>query len=279
MCHRYVMRPGSGQDDQELIEFYTRGYREADRLARANNRLEFLRTQQLVRQRLPPAPARVLDVGGGTGVHAAWLAADGHEVELIDVVDEHVRAAREMAAGLPRSFDSRVGDARSLDVADGSVDVCLLLGPLYHLPDRDDRVNVLAEAFRVTRPGGLVFAAAISRYAWPLYELRDGGVISPSRSAAIAAVLGNGVGDPVGSLPGAFSHRPSDLVDELRSAGATDVELFGIEGPGWMLFAPDLPEDRAESLLGTAMSAAALFDGHPDMAASSTHLLAVAARS
>ncbi len=57
-----------------LVAFYTEGYAESERLMR--DRLEFDRTRELLRARLPAPPARVLDVGGGTGVHAAWLRDD-----------------------------------------------------------------------------------------------------------------------------------------------------------------------------------------------------------
>ncbi|MGB6455952.1 MAG: class I SAM-dependent methyltransferase, partial [Streptosporangiaceae bacterium] len=63
------------------------------------------------------------------------------------------------------AIDSAVGDARSLDLADASVDAVLLLGPLYHLARRADRVQALREARRVVRPGGPVYGAAVSRWA------------------------------------------------------------------------------------------------------------------
>jgi SAM-dependent methyltransferase len=67
-----------------------------------------------------------------------------------------------------------VSDARDLDLGDASVDAVLLLGPLYHLRRRADRVRALSEARRVVRPGGPVFAAAISRWAPRIGgELRD----------------------------------------------------------------------------------------------------------
>ncbi|MEV7007593.1 hypothetical protein [Streptosporangium sp. NPDC051022] len=62
---------------RELLAYYERGG-EHDRLRRGRGRLEFWRTQDVLRRVLPEAPARVLDVGGGTGVHAEWLAADGY---------------------------------------------------------------------------------------------------------------------------------------------------------------------------------------------------------
>ena len=62
--------------DEALLAFYTSSENEAGRLALLRNRLEFVRTQELLRARLPAAPVRILDVGGGTGAHAAWLAGD-----------------------------------------------------------------------------------------------------------------------------------------------------------------------------------------------------------
>jgi SAM-dependent methyltransferase len=264
--------------EDALVRFYTSGYDESARLARPKSRLEFLRTQELLRERLPAAPARILDVGGGTGANAVWLAADGYQVDLVDVVPEHVRAARELAARHTDGFGARVGDARSLEDGDASVDVCLLLGPLYHLQDRSDRVAALAEAVRVTRSGGLVCAAAISRYAWPLYALRDGFRLSAEHVASIATTFATGRDDPVGELPVAFSHRPSELSAELTGVGLPDAEVLGIEGPGWALFTPNLTEDRVEGLLEDAIAAARLCDGHPDMSAASAHLLACGRR-
>lgn len=259
--------------DETLLAFYTCFENEGRRLALLRNRLEFVRTQELLRARLPAAPAQVLDVGGGTGAHAAWLAGDGHEVHLVDVVPDHVREATNAARALTRSFTAAVGDARALDADDASTDVSLLLGPLYHLPEAADRAAALGEAVRVTRFGGLVAAAAISRFAWPMYELRNG--TSPcDDAAAFAATLTTGRGDPKGKLPSAFSHRPQQLAEEMAAVGLVDVEVLGIEGPGWLLFAPDLTEDRAVPLVTAAACAARLYDGYPEMAAVSAHLLA-----
>jgi len=259
--------------DDPLTAFYASGARESRRLLRANSRLEFVRTRDLLRARLPGPPARVLDVGGGTGVHAAWLAQDGYDVVLVDVVEEHVRVAQQLSATLEARFDARVGDARSLPAQSGTVDACLLLGPLYHLPDRLQRLAALVEAVRVTRSGGLVCAAAISRYAWPLYALRDAGALPAEQAQAVAATIDSGYGDPVGALPDAFSHRPHDLAEELHDAGLLRIEIVGIEGPAWPMFTRHVADERADALLDGALQTARLCDGQPDMIAASAHLL------
>jgi ubiquinone/menaquinone biosynthesis C-methylase UbiE len=105
-------------------------------------------------------------VGGGPGAYAAWLAALGHEVHLVDPVPDLVAHAQTVrGAGSQKIASCRVGDARALDRDDQSADVVLLLGPLYHLIDAEDRRRALEEAYRVLVPGGVLFAAAISRFA------------------------------------------------------------------------------------------------------------------
>ena len=92
----------------QIQHFYSQVIDENDRLTMsADGRLEFLRTQEILRRYLPAPPARVLDVGGGTGVHARWLVEDGYQVELIDPVARHVEQAEKVCP-------SALGDARDL---------------------------------------------------------------------------------------------------------------------------------------------------------------------
>src|SRR5204862_5703302 len=94
---------------------------------------------------------------------------------LVDPCPLHVAEARATL----RSGTARVGDARGLDEPDASFDAVLLLGPLYHLPERDDRLAALREARRVVRPGGQVFAAAISRCASAFDGMARGHLADP----------------------------------------------------------------------------------------------------
>lgn len=217
--------------DKEILAYYERGG-EVVRLREGVGRLEFLRTQELLRRLLPPAPARVLDIGGATGVHAEWLVADGYTVELVDPVPSHV----ERAARLP-GVTARVGDARALDAPDDSVDVALLLGPLYHLPDRTERVRAITQACRVVRPGGLVVVATINRYAGLLDSLDRGFYFDPERRPRTEAVARNGVlrGSEHAIFTTAYFHHPQEVVDEFAAAGLHPEDQYSVEGVVWLM--------------------------------------------
>src|SRR5439155_17552854 len=123
------------------VSHYETEMREEDRITIGSARLELVRTQEILRRHLPNPPADILDVGGATGVHAAWLAADGYRVHIVDLTPRHVEKARSDLG--PLGVTAELGDARSLSAADASFDVVLLFGPLYHLVDRADRLRAL----------------------------------------------------------------------------------------------------------------------------------------
>jgi SAM-dependent methyltransferase len=244
-------------------EAHYRAYDEADRLER--HWLERVRTQQVL-ARLLPEPADVLDVGGGTGIHARWLADRGHRVTLVDAMPEHIDQA--LGDG---TYAARVGDARALGEADESFDAVLLLGPLYHLVELEDRSQALAEVHRVLRPGGVLAAGAVS-YAASLLDgvvqpwLDDPGFVELVRADLATGQHRNPTGNPAWFTT-TFVHRPGQLRAEVEAAGFDVEELVGVEGPGWMVGEPE-----------RSLVAAELADAHPELAVLSAHLLAVGRR-
>lgn len=250
----------------DLAEHYASGDEQCRLTGTPHGRLEFLRTQELLRRVLTPS-ARVLDVGGGTGVHAEWLARDGHAVQLIDVVPDHVDAA-----GRIPGVAASVGDARELAVEDGSVDVVLLLGPLYHLVDAADRARALAQARRVLRAGGVVAAAGISRYL-SLVELGGNGGLREDLLPSVAEVIGTGRYDAHAGFTATRWHTAEELRTEVLAAGFADVTVYGVEGPAW----PALDAAGATEF-SAALRCARLVETDPLMVNVSAHLLAVATR-
>jgi SAM-dependent methyltransferase len=265
----------------EILRYYAQG-QEAGRLSSGKNEIELARTQELLARHLPPPPGVVLDVGGGPGAYACWLATRGYVVHLVDAVPLHVEQALAASARQPSHplASARVGDARRLTGADGTADAVLLLGPLYHLTERADRRAALREARRVLVPNGLVFAAGISRFA----ALFDGLFHGLCRDPDFVRIVERDLVDGQHRNPTsrdyfttAYFHRPDELEAEVREAGFATVELVGLEGPGDHL--PDLAErwtDPAQREL--ILWAARAVEREPSLLGLSDHHLVVARR-
>jgi SAM-dependent methyltransferase len=260
----------------EILSHYGEGV-EQPRLLGGTSRLEFARTQLILSRFLPRPPARILDVGGGPGAYARWLTDRGYTLHLVDAVLLHVEQARAAANG----YTVELGDARSLREPDASADAVLLLGPLYHLTERADRLRALAEAGRVLRPGGYVFIAAISRFASLLDGLWAYRLDDPAFVQIVERDLREGQHRNPENRPEwfttAYFHHPDELVREVRDAGLILADLLAVEGPGWLLpeFEARWCDDRRRQEL---LDAIARIEREPSMLGVSAHLLAIAHR-
>jgi ubiquinone/menaquinone biosynthesis C-methylase UbiE len=265
----------------EILSYYQNAP-ESTRLQSGPAQLEFLRTKEVIGRWIGRTPSVILDVGGGPGAYSAWLANQGHEVHLVDPVAELVVQAQSLhGTGRQEIASCIVGDARALDRSDRSVDVVLLLGPLYHLVVDADRQEALREAHRVLVPGGLLFAAAISRFASALDGLAQDLFSDPEFDQIVERDIADGIHEnPTGKLEmftTAKFHRPDELAAEVRAAGFSILSIVGLEGPGW-LFA-DFKERwqdprRRDDLLRIARA----LESEPTIRGVSAHILAVARR-
>lgn len=263
---------------RELQWYYERD-REHERLTRGVGQLEFERSKELILRHLPPSPAAILDLGGGTGPYSFWLSGLGYSVHLIDAMPLHIERARELG----RRFESHsvtfeAGDARRLRQQDFSFDAALLLGPLYHLTEHADRLRALAEVGRVLQPGAPLFAAGISRFASALDGLFGDLHQDPQFRRIVRQDLATGEHVNPTRRPSYFTdsyfHRPKELEEELLQAGFDDVSVLAVEGPAALLQNFDdhwTDPDRRRLLMETVRA----LESEPSVLGVSSHLLAV----
>lgn len=187
--------------------------------------------------RFLPTNARVLDIGGGPGRYAIWLAHRGHPVSLADLCPELLSIARTKIG--QAKVDTMVeevveADARDLSRwADHSFDAALSLGPFYHLPERNDRDCAASELRRVLRRGGIAFVALMPRYAF----LRRTLAIPDERHHLaqpdfIQRVLEEGVfiNDAPGRFTEGYGALPEEVAPFFEQHGFSTLALLAAEG-------------------------------------------------
>ncbi len=261
----------------EAIAHYDEG-REHDRLSSPHGRLEFERSKDIISRNLFKAPAKILDLGGGTGHYSFWLANQGFEVHLVDVVESHIETAKKVVQYFSLASIT-VGDARGTKFPDESFDVVLLFGPLNHLIEKRDRIKALEEAKRVLKPGGRLMAVCISKYASLMDGFQSRFIEDPYFRSIVDQDLIDGQHRNPDNHPHYFTttkfHEPTEFQREIEEAGYFDVKLHAVEGFGSQLadLKTQMDEESKKAVLYDYLR---LVESEPSLLGLSPHIMAVA---
>jgi ubiquinone/menaquinone biosynthesis C-methylase UbiE len=268
----------------DKLKDYYEDFDEEHRLLLGISQLELARTQEMIQRYLTPPPQVIYDVGGAAGIYSCWLANLGYEVHLIDPVPSHVAKAEHYSQQQPTHpiKSCRVGDARRLDFPDGSANFILFLGPMYHLNEKSDRLLALDEAFRVLKEGGILFVAAISRFASVLDGLISSFLDDPHFVKIVKQDLLDGQHrNPIHHphyFTTAYFHHPEELRREIEKTGFLCEKVLPVESLGGLL--QDFeerwedPEKRAQLL-----KALRWIEDEPSLMGATQHLLAIARKN
>lgn len=273
--------------DKEVLADYNAGV-ERGRLREGIGLIEFERTKELLKEYLPKPPAVIYDIGGGYGEYAWWLASLGYEVHLFDLSEKNITMSTELKEEYPDNSlaAAEVCDARKVNRTNNSADAILLMGPMYHIKDKDDRILALQECKRLLKENGVLFTAGITPYATLLWattvygvdnrlieedafikmverELSDGEHIKPLEKDSNYRGIGR-----------SHFHSPKELKSELLQAGFIKTHIHGVVGAAWL--APNLNElwqnDKSKNAL---MKTVRLLDEREDIIGLSTHILGI----
>jgi len=226
------------RDRKDLLDYYESfGMREWQRLETPSvGAIEFAVTCFALEKHLP-SKGRVLDIGGGPGRYAIWLAKRGYQVVLADLSPEMLSLARLKVseAGVSDAIEAII-EVEACDLSswsEGSFDAVLSLGPFYHLFEDADRKKAAEELVRVLRPNGVAFIMTMPRYAF----LRRTVLLSDERHHILQAdwilqLMEEGIFQ--NDVPGRFTHGFGFSVEEIapffESFGLSTDVLLAAEG-------------------------------------------------
>ncbi|QWU17488.1 class I SAM-dependent methyltransferase [Paenibacillus sophorae] len=272
-------------DLRQILDYYNAGP-EIKRLQSGIGAIEWERSKQIISRYLSDRPMVIYDIGGGAGAYSRWLAELGHEVHLFDLSPAAVEyaIALQSSGGIAPVHRIETADGRRIARSGGSADLILLMGPLYHLTERDERLDALEEAFRLLKPGGTLLAAAISRFGSTLWGLSVYGqkndILEEQHfMSMIERELADGQHIRPEEYPNfiarAFFHLPNELKEEIEESGFYHLSTAAVEGPVWIV--PALaekwgnPESRAALL-----RISSIVEEQKSLLGMSPHLLAAA---
>lgn len=148
----------TAMEEKTIVEAFYRNVNEEERLTDRPGYVEYATTMAYIHKYLKPG-MRIAEIGAGTGRYSLALSREGYRVEAVELVEQNIRVFK---GKLKADDNIRILQGNALDLscfADNSMDVTLLLGPMYHLFGEAHKKKALAEAIRITRPGGVLFVA------------------------------------------------------------------------------------------------------------------------
>ncbi|HCU2776540.1 TPA: class I SAM-dependent methyltransferase [Clostridioides difficile] len=197
---------------QYLIDFCNT-YDEDSRLALKHGMVEFLTTMHYIDKYIKSGDC-VLEIGAATGRYSHTLARQGYDVDAVELVEHNIEVFHKNTQS-NENISITQGNAMDLSVfPDNKYDITLLLGPLYHLYNKEDKQQALHEAIRVTKPGGVVFAA---------YVISDGCLIDEGfhrGNINVSEYIEKGLIDP---QTFAAKSEPKDLFELVRKENIDDL--------------------------------------------------------
>lgn len=142
---------------ESLANYYTT-HNEDARLRTRHGSVEFLTTVHYIETYLRPG-MRILEIGAGTGRYSHYFAQNGYDVDAVELMECNIEVFKANTKD-GENITVQQGDAVDLqNIASDQYDITLLLGPMYHLYTDEDKLAAMSEAIRVTKKGGIVFAA------------------------------------------------------------------------------------------------------------------------
>lgn len=219
------------ENNDEVFQFYE-NYNEDEGIER--HPIEFIRSKEIISRHLFSEPMKIVDLCGASGHYAYWLAKMGHEVHLMDLSGKHIKETIANKEKYNVELSSvKQGDARSTGFKNETFDMVLLMGALYHLQEKDDRIKCIKETRRILKQGGIAIFSYISRYA----SILDGFTKELINDPLYLEIMENdyytgihkNIGDKTKYFTNAYFHTTKEIYDELLYSKYSNIIVYGVE--------------------------------------------------
>lgn len=279
--------------DNSALTYYESGF-EHNRLRKDIGLIEFERTKEILLEKLPKAPAVIYDIGGAYGEYSWWLASLGYEVHLFDLFPKNIEMSKTLGKEYPncKLKSAEVCDALSIPRKDKSADAVLLMGPLYHITDYEQRILAIKESRRLLKDNGVLFSATLTPYSVLLHNITvynpfgdnpNKTLEDPNFIKMVESEIKNGNhinpdNKVYSGLGSAYLHTAKALRKELFTGGFEESVVHGIMGGAWL--AKDIEKLwENETSKNALMNTVRLLDTCEEIIGLSGHLLAVSIKN
>ena len=210
----------------QTIEEYYNKFNEDKRLKRRHGQIEYITSMRYIHKYLETFEnPSILDVGAGTGAYSVALANEGYDVTAVELCKSNLGQLKAKKS----SVKAYQGNAMDLHrFKDNSFDVTLVFGPMYHLHGDDDKVQVLNEAKRVTKPNGIIFVAYVmNEFCIITYAFKEKNILKCKANGMIDETYH--VNMPSDEL---YDYvRLEDIDRYNEKAAMTRIQIISADGP------------------------------------------------
>lgn len=164
-------------------------------------------------------------------MYAFHFAGEGYEITALDITPRHVEFMQQKLKGSLLHMRAALNDAVDLSsYPEGEFDAVLCMGPLYHLTDAANRSRCLAECLRVLKPGGILAAGYISRFAtFPYVAMIDRKLLNLDLAATLLEVGALSHENPNCFWTDTYYHTPEGIEQEIRAVGGTVLDHAAVD--------------------------------------------------